>query len=96
MSGVARRVFIFQRQLNTLSHDGPTDILKRKIAGLEKIRKRRDPKKGQFFVEVPESEKYLDTATWPMTLAAIGVAVFAKLLMMVWSIFISSYYALKM
>ncbi|KAJ9679051.1 hypothetical protein PVL29_021084 [Vitis rotundifolia] len=82
MSGVARRVFVFQRQLNTLSHDGPTDTLKRKIAGMEKIRKRRDPKKDQFYVEVPESQKFLDTATWPMTVAAVGVAVIAKLFMM--------------
>ncbi|RVW90683.1 hypothetical protein CK203_038769 [Vitis vinifera] len=82
MSGVARRVFVFQRQLNTLSHDGPTDTLKRKIAGMEKIRKRRDPKKDQFYVEVPESQKFLDTATWPMTIAAVGVAVIAKLFMM--------------
>lgn len=83
MSGITRRIFIFQRQLSTLAHDVPTDTLKRKIARMEKIRKRRDPKKDQFFVEVPEGEKYLDTATWPMTLTAVGVAIFAKLLMMV-------------
>lgn len=82
MFGVGRILFQQQRPLHTLFHDGPSETLKRKIAELEKIRKRKNPKKDKLFVEVPESKKFLDTATLPMILAAAGVALFAKLLMM--------------
>lgn len=62
--------------------DGPSDTLRRKIAELEKTKKRRNPRKNQVFVEVPEPKTFLDTATWPMILASVGIALFAKLLMM--------------
>ncbi|XP_022847955.1 uncharacterized protein LOC111370474 isoform X2 [Olea europaea var. sylvestris] len=70
------------RQLHTVSRDGPSDTLKRKISSLEKKRKSKSPRKNQLFVEVPEPGTYLDTATMPMILTAVGVALFAKLLMM--------------
>ncbi|KAL2925821.1 Serine/threonine-protein phosphatase with EF-hands 1 [Bienertia sinuspersici] len=56
--------------------------LKRKGANFEKKRKTRNPKKTELFVEVPESKSFLDTATMPMMVTAVGVALFAKLLMM--------------
>jgi len=44
----------------------------------------RQPKsKDQFIVPVPESLAYLDTATMPMVVAVVGIALLAKLLMMV-------------
>ncbi|XP_010673648.2 uncharacterized protein LOC104889994 [Beta vulgaris subsp. vulgaris] len=70
------------RSLHTLSHEPASDSLKRKIAKFEKKRKTRNPKKTEVFVEVPESRSFLDTATTPMLLTAVGVALFAKLLMM--------------
>lgn len=39
--------------------------------------------KESVFVEVPEPMTYLDTATMPQILTAVGIALFAKLLMMV-------------
>ncbi|MED6145249.1 hypothetical protein PIB30_023356 [Stylosanthes scabra] len=72
---------IRQRLMHTLRRDGPTEALKKKALELEK--KRKKPKrKEQFIVEVPESLSYLDTATMPMIVAAVGIVVFAKLLMM--------------
>lgn len=65
-----------------MSYDRASESLKRKVAGLERKRKIRNPKKTEVFVEVPESRSYLDTATVPMMLTAVGVALFAKLLMM--------------
>lgn len=70
------------RQLHTVSRDGPSDTLKRKVSLLEKRRKSKNPRKNQLFVEVPEPGTYLDTASMPMILTAVGVALFAKLLMM--------------
>ncbi|WVZ21735.1 hypothetical protein V8G54_000279 [Vigna mungo] len=71
------------RLLHTLRGDVPTEALKRRALELEKKRKMRQPKsKDQFIVTVPESLKYLDTATIPMVVAAVGIALFAKLLMM--------------
>ncbi|CAN1238177.1 hypothetical protein LINGRAPRIM_LOCUS2051 [Linum grandiflorum] len=67
-----------------LSHgDGPSEALTRRVAELEKSRKRKNPKKHEFFVQVPESLKFLDTATMPMILTVVGTALIAKLLMMV-------------
>ncbi|XP_061356019.1 uncharacterized protein LOC133300479 [Gastrolobium bilobum] len=78
MNGVRRRL------LHTLCGDVPTQTLKRKALDLEKKRKIRKSKtKDQFIVEVPESMSYLDTATMPMIAGAVGVAVFAKILMMI-------------
>ncbi|CAL5213045.1 unnamed protein product [Lathyrus oleraceus] len=72
-----------QRLLHTLRVDVPTESLKRKALELEKKRKMRSSKtKDQFIVPVPESLSYLDTATMPMIVVAVGVAIFAKLLMM--------------
>ncbi|KAL1359416.1 hypothetical protein HN51_004728 [Arachis hypogaea] len=74
---------IRQRLMHTLWHDGPTETLKKKALELEKKRKTRKPKsKEQFIVQVPENLSYLDTATMPMVVAAVGIVVFAKLLMM--------------
>ncbi|WOG90636.1 hypothetical protein DCAR_0309880 [Daucus carota subsp. sativus] len=73
---------LFSRHLHTRSVDGPSNILKKKISLIEKQRKKKNPKKNQLFVEVPESKSYLDTATLPMILTAVGGALFAKLLMM--------------
>ncbi|XP_014505889.1 uncharacterized protein LOC106765700 [Vigna radiata var. radiata] len=71
------------RLLHTLRGDVPTEALKRRALELEKKRKIRQPKsKDQFIVTVPESLKYLDTATIPMVVAAVGIAFFAKFLMM--------------
>lgn len=72
------------RRLHT--YDGPSESLKTKMAELEKMRKSNSKstkkQKQQVFVEVPEPLTYLDTATMPMYLAAAGIALFAKLLMM--------------
>ncbi|CAI9102740.1 OLC1v1001059C1 [Oldenlandia corymbosa var. corymbosa] len=68
--------------MHTSSRDGPTETLKKKVAEMEKYRKRRDPRKNQFSVEVPESRSFLDTATMPMILTVVGTALFAKILMM--------------
>ncbi|KAI8027947.1 hypothetical protein LOK49_LG02G01622 [Camellia lanceoleosa] len=82
MLRVGRALFPSHIQMHTLSRDGPSETVKRKVAELEKMRKRKNPKKNQLFVEVPEPKTFLDTATMPMILTAVGVALFAKLLMM--------------
>lgn len=62
---------------------GPSELLKGKIAELERFRKKKKSvKKDQFIVDVPESKAFLDTASMPMILTAVGIALFAKLLMM--------------
>jgi hypothetical protein len=82
--GFSRRLLEIRRQLHTLSGDGPSESLRRKIAELERTRKaRKSPEKDQLFVEVPESKAYLDTASMPMILTVVGVALFAKILFMV-------------
>ncbi|KAK6229240.1 hypothetical protein QQP08_021824 [Theobroma cacao] len=82
MYRVSQNSFSFRRWLHTLSRAGPSETLKRKVAEMEKMKKRRNLKKDQLFVEVPESRSFLDTATLPMVLAVAGIALFAKLLMM--------------
>lgn len=82
MHRASRTYFLFQRGLHSLTKDGPSDTLKKKFAELQKVRKRKNPRKDQFIVEVPESKSFLDTATMPMILSAVGIALFAKLLMM--------------
>lgn len=84
----------FQRNMCILHHHrnqpryGPTETLKRKIKELEKNKNSSNIKRDQeFLVDVPESNSYLDTATMPMILTAVGIALFAKLLMMVKPIF---------
>ncbi|XP_039001529.1 uncharacterized protein LOC120127766 [Hibiscus syriacus] len=68
---------------HALSRNGPSETLKIKVAEVGKTRKRRNTRKDQLFVEVPESRSFLDTVTLSMVLSAVaGIAVFAKLLMM--------------
>lgn len=83
MLRVIRASSLFHRQMHTVSRDGPSETLKKKVAELEKMRKRKNHVKNNLLVEVPESTSYLDTATMPMVLTAVGVVLFAKLLMMV-------------
>ncbi|KAL2925822.1 hypothetical protein RDABS01_000318 [Bienertia sinuspersici] len=71
------------KSLHKLSNETTSESLKRKVANFEKKRKTRIPKKTELFVEVPESRSFLDTATMPMMVTAGGVALFAKLLMIV-------------
>ncbi|KAG6792713.1 hypothetical protein POTOM_001867 [Populus tomentosa] len=50
----------------TVSHDGPTETLKRIIMELEKTRSKKNSKKrDDIFVQVPESISFVDTATMP-------------------------------
>lgn len=49
---------------------------------MQKMRRKRNPRNDELFVEVPESRSFLDTATMPMILTVVGTALFAKLLMM--------------
>lgn len=83
MNRVSQNSLFVRRLVHTLSRDGPSETLKKKVADIEKRKKSWSPKKDQLFVEVPESRKYLDTATLPMYLTLAGIALFAKLLMMV-------------
>ncbi|GAB2258847.1 hypothetical protein Droror1_Dr00015007 [Drosera rotundifolia] len=73
---------LLRRSLYAAAHDSPSETLKKKISEREKLRKAKKLKKNELFVQVPESRSFLDTATMPMILTAVGVAVFAKLLMM--------------
>lgn len=85
MYGIREMSYHCRRVLHTVSCDGPTETLKRKVNQLQKSRKSRNPKKNELFVEVPESKSFLDTATLPMYLIVVGTALFTKLLMMVCS-----------
>ena len=69
--------------MHTTSHEAASERLKRLVADFQRKKKTRNLKKNEVFVEVPESLSFLDTATMPMMLTAVGVALFAKLLMMV-------------
>ncbi|THF95307.1 hypothetical protein TEA_016849 [Camellia sinensis var. sinensis] len=80
--GAMLSLLLWGEQMHTLSRDDPSETLKRKVAELEKMRKMKNPRKNQLFVQVPEPKTFLDTATMPMILTAVGVALFAKLLMM--------------
>jgi len=83
MSRQSQLFTLLRRRFHSPSNDAPTETLRKKIADLQKSKKRRNPIKNQFLVEVPESRSYLDTATMPMFLAVVGIALFAKVLMMV-------------
>lgn len=72
----------FCRKIHTLSRHAPSETLKKKVAEIEKKRKRKNPKKNELFVQTPESLSFLDTASMPMILTVVGTALFAKLLMM--------------
>lgn len=64
--------------------DRPSDILRSRVMERERFRQRpRNPSRDEFFVRVPESSSWLDTATMPMILTAVAIALFAKVLMMV-------------
>lgn len=66
------------------SGDAPSDLIRARIFDRERARRRpRDPARDEFFVPTPESASWLDTASLPMVLTAVAVALFAKLLMMV-------------
>ncbi|XP_009614653.1 uncharacterized protein [Nicotiana tomentosiformis] len=82
MLGIRRKLCQFSRQVHTLSRDRPSETLKMNITKLKEKKKRKDPRKNQLFVQVPESRAWLDTATMPMILTVVGTALFAKLLMM--------------
>ncbi|KAI3703953.1 hypothetical protein L1987_74152 [Smallanthus sonchifolius] len=83
MAGSKRSVLQLCRHLHTLTKSSsPSDAFKKKIAELEKDRRRRNPKRNRLFVETPESLSWLDTASMPMFATVAGIALFAKLLMM--------------
>ncbi|KAL4185758.1 hypothetical protein AMTRI_Chr10g7540 [Amborella trichopoda] len=63
--------------------DRPSETLKRRIAEINKKKLLLREKKNEFIVYVPESSAYLDTATMPMVLVAVGFALLAKILMMI-------------
>ncbi|KAL9272903.1 hypothetical protein AKJ16_DCAP22551 [Drosera capensis] len=73
---------LLRRSLYAAAHDSPSETIKKKTSEREKLRKAKKLKKNELFVQVPESRSFLDTATMPMILTAVGVSVFAKLLMM--------------
>ncbi|OAY73140.1 hypothetical protein ACMD2_20388 [Ananas comosus] len=64
--------------------EGPGELLRWRVGERERARRgrRRDPARDEFFVATPESSAWLDTATMPMVLTAVAIALFAKLLMM--------------
>lgn len=62
-----------------LRRDGPTETLKQLAAKIERRRRRKKIDEG-VVVYVPESKKYLDTATLPLTLTFVGIAIGAKIL----------------
>ncbi|KAG5232104.1 hypothetical protein OIU76_005060 [Salix suchowensis] len=82
--GFRKAVMSCGRHLHTtVSRDGSTETLKRRITELEKMRRsKKSKKRDDIFVQVPESLSFLDTATMPMILTVVGTALFAKLLMM--------------
>ncbi|CAK9330339.1 unnamed protein product [Citrullus colocynthis] len=84
MTGFGHGLRVLRRPMHLLQkREGPSEVLKGKITELERFRKRKKSmKKDQFIVDVPESKSFLDTASMPMILTAVGVALFAKLLMM--------------
>lgn len=62
----------------------PGEVVRAVIGVRERVRRhRRGQTRDEFLVEVPESASWLDTATMPMVLTAVAVALFAKVLMMV-------------
>lgn len=81
--GGLRQAFHQYRKLHQLSREGPSDMLRRKVAEMERKRKKRNIHRNDLYVDVPESKKWLDTASMPMILTAVGTALFAKILMMV-------------
>ncbi|XP_010532959.1 PREDICTED: uncharacterized protein LOC104808838 [Tarenaya hassleriana] len=74
---------LLRRSSHSLSNDAPTETLRERVAAVRKGKTRKNPKKNEFLVDVPESRSFLDTATLPMYLAVAGIALFAKILMMI-------------
>ncbi|KAK9119805.1 hypothetical protein Scep_017898 [Stephania cephalantha] len=81
MKGILRTVLQSRRQMQTWSHEGPTESLKRRVLELEKKRKQRNLKKSEFIVPVRDSNAYLDTFSMPMLLTYVAVAIACHLLM---------------
>uniref|UniRef100_A0A1D1ZJU4 Uncharacterized protein n=1 Tax=Anthurium amnicola TaxID=1678845 RepID=A0A1D1ZJU4_9ARAE len=79
-----RGMFRPGRPMRGAPGDAPADATRRRMAEwVREMRRRpRDPRRDEFFVPVPESASFLDTATMPMVLTAVAVALFAKVLMM--------------
>jgi len=81
---IIRSILRTGRPIRAATADAPGDILRFRVWDRERSRRRRrDPTQDEFFVPVPESAAWLDTATMPMVLTAVAVALFAKVLMMV-------------
>ncbi|KAJ0986910.1 hypothetical protein J5N97_005266 [Dioscorea zingiberensis] len=71
-------------RVSPLEGPRPGEVVRAVIGQRERTRRqRRDRARDDFFVPVPESASWLDTATMPMVLTAVAVALFAKVLMMV-------------
>lgn len=71
-----------RRLAHTWSHETPSATLKEQIAKIERKRKKmKILKKDELFVEVRESNAYLDQMKMPMVLTFVAVALFAKVLM---------------
>ncbi|KAH9323346.1 hypothetical protein KI387_017985 [Taxus chinensis] len=70
----------FQSYIHTnASASSPSQMLKKKVMQMKKVKKY---KAQEVVVKVPESKAFLDTATVPMVLTAVAIALFMKLLMM--------------
>lgn len=73
-----------RRLAHTWSHETPSATFKEQIAKIERKRKKmKILKKDELFVEVRESNAYLDQMKMPMVLTFVAVALFAKVLMTV-------------
>ncbi|KAL6001574.1 hypothetical protein ACLOJK_007312 [Asimina triloba] len=90
VSSIERITYLLVRAIHmatfSSSHTASTGSLRKKVAELEKIRdlgKKRNPKKDDFIVSVPDSLAFLDTASMPTVPTAVGVALFTKVLMMI-------------
>ncbi|XP_020587344.1 uncharacterized protein LOC110029406 [Phalaenopsis equestris] len=78
-----RSILRSRKQIQTVIAGMPSDILRSRIMERERFRqRRRNPSRDEFFVQVPEGSRWLDTATMPMVLTAVAIALFAKVLMM--------------
>ncbi|MCL7036713.1 hypothetical protein MKW94_018757 [Papaver nudicaule] len=72
-----------RRLIHTQSQNPPSETLKKTVSEMRKKKNSMNGRKtNEFLVEVPESMAYLDTLKIPVVLTAVGVALFAKVLMM--------------
>ncbi|XP_072972848.1 uncharacterized protein [Typha angustifolia] len=82
-SEMLRSILRYGRPIRSASPDSPGDLLRWRIGIREGLRRRRrDPSRDEFFVATPESAAWLDTASMPMVLTAVAIALFAKVVMM--------------